>query len=201
MGFGVASRVRGLSDAAFRELFGTEEQCRAALGRLRWRDGFVCPSCGHHGHCFPSRRPAYQCNPRKKQTSPTARTVFHSTKLPFTMWFPAIHLIATVKNGISSVKLGRRLGVRQLTAWTMKRKIIAVMAWRERDKPLSGRMEMDDAWLGGVRSGGKRGRGGARQDAVGPVLRNVTRAANPVCACAPILNLRPGICSMRKKAH
>ena len=132
---------------------------RTALVRLRWRDGFVCLSCGHHGHCFASRRPAYQCNPRKKQTSPTARTVFHSTKLPFTMWFPAIHLIATVKNGISSVKLGRRLGVRQLTAWTMKWKIIAVMAWRERDKPLSGRVEMDDAWLGGVRSGGKRGRG------------------------------------------
>ena len=41
----------------------------------------------------------------------------------------------------------------------MKQKIMAVMARRERDKPLSGRVEMDDAWLGGVRSGGKRGRG------------------------------------------
>ena len=36
MGFKVASRVRGLSDEAFREAFGTEEQCRAALLRLRW---------------------------------------------------------------------------------------------------------------------------------------------------------------------
>ena len=35
MGFKVASRVRGLSDEAFREAFGTEEQCRAALLRLR----------------------------------------------------------------------------------------------------------------------------------------------------------------------
>ena len=41
----VASRVRGLSDEAFREAFGTEEQCRLALLRLRWPDGFVC--CGH----------------------------------------------------------------------------------------------------------------------------------------------------------
>ena len=190
MGFGVASRVRGLSDAAFRELFGTEEQCRAALARLRWRDGFVCPSCGHHGHCFPSRRPAYQCNPRKKQTSPTARTVFHSTKLPFTMWFPAIHLIATVKNGISSVKLGRRLGVRQLTAWTMKRKIIAVMAWRERDKPLSGRVEMDDAWLGGVRSGGKRaGTRPARRRRTGAPQCYTSRQPC-VCVC-PVLESLP----------
>ena len=35
MRFKVASRVRGLSDVAFREAFGTEEQCRAALLRLR----------------------------------------------------------------------------------------------------------------------------------------------------------------------
>ena len=44
MGFKVASRVRGLSDAAF----GTEEQCRAALARLCRGDGFACPGCGHH---------------------------------------------------------------------------------------------------------------------------------------------------------
>ena len=43
MGFKVASRVRGLSDEAFREAFGTKEQCRAALVRLRWPGGFVCP--------------------------------------------------------------------------------------------------------------------------------------------------------------
>ena len=38
MGFKVASRVRGLSDEAFREAFGAEEQCRSALSRLRWPD-------------------------------------------------------------------------------------------------------------------------------------------------------------------
>ena len=36
MGFKVASRVRGLSDESFREAFGTKEQCRSALVRLRW---------------------------------------------------------------------------------------------------------------------------------------------------------------------
>ena len=58
MGFKVASRVRGLSDEAFREAFGAEEQCRSALSRLRWPDGFVCPACGHRGHCvLAGRRP------------------------------------------------------------------------------------------------------------------------------------------------
>ena len=161
MGFKVASRVRGLSDEAFREAFGTEEQCRAALVRLRWPDGFVCPCCGHHGHCVLAGRGLYQCNRCKKQTSPTAGTIFHATKLPLTLWFAAIHLIVTAKNGISSVELGRRLGVKQPTAWTVKHKIMAVMARRDGETRLTGRVEMDDAYLGGVRSGGKRGRGAA----------------------------------------
>ena len=161
MAFKVASRVRGLSDEAFRKAFGTEEQCRTALVRLRWPDGFVCPSCGHRGHCVLAGRGLYQCNRCKKQTSPTAGTIFHSTKLPLTLWFAAIHLIVTAKNGVSSVELGRRLGVKQPTAWVMKHKIMAVMARREGQTRLGGRVEMDDAYLGGRRSGGKRGRGAA----------------------------------------
>ena len=159
MRFKVASRVRGLSDVAFREAFGTEEQCRAALLRLRWPDSFVCPCCGHRGHGVLAGRGLYQCNRCKKQTSPTAGTIFHATKLPLTLWFAAIHLIVTAKNGVSSAELGRRLGVKQPTAWTMKQKIMAVMARREADTPLSGRAEMDDAYLGGAHPGGKRGRG------------------------------------------
>ena len=150
--------MRGLSDEAFREVFGTEEQCRAALVRLRWSGGFVCPCCGH---CVLAGRGLYQCNRCKKQTSPTAGTIFHATKLPLTLWFAAIHLIVTAKKGISSVELGRRLGVKQPTAWTVKHKIMAVMARREGETRLTGRVEMDDAYLGGVRSGGKRGRGAA----------------------------------------
>ena len=106
MGFKVASRVRGLSDEAFGEAFGTKEQCRAALVRLRWPGGFVCPCCGHREHCVLAGRGLYQCNRCKKQTSPTAGTIFHATKLPLTLWFAAIHLIVTAKNGISSVELG-----------------------------------------------------------------------------------------------
>ena len=112
MGFKVASRVRGLSDEAFREGFGAEEQCRSALSRLRWPDGFVCPACGHRGHCVLAGRSLYQCYRCKKQTSSTAGTIFHATKLPLTLWFAAVHLIVTAKNGISSVELGRRLGVK-----------------------------------------------------------------------------------------
>ena len=63
---------------------------------------------------------------------------------------------------MSSVELARRLGTRQPTAWLIKHKLMAAMAAREAEKPkLAGRVEMDDAYLGGQRAGGKRGRGAA----------------------------------------
>jgi hypothetical protein len=157
----LAARVKGLSEAAFRATFGTEEQCRAVLERLRWPKRWACPACGHAGRAWLAERRLFQCNRCKHQVSLTAGTIFHSTKLPLRTWFLAIHLIVTAKNGISSVELGRRLGVKQTTAWSMKQKIMQVMQEREAKKPLQGRVEIDDAYLGGARSGGKRGRGAA----------------------------------------
>ena len=63
---------------------------------------------------------------------------------------------------MSSVELARRLGTRQPTAWLLKHKLMVAMAAREAGKPrLQGRVEVDDAYLGGQRAGGKRGRGAA----------------------------------------
>ena len=53
------------------------------------------------------------------------------------------------------------VGGKQPTAWSMKHKIMAVMARREGETRLDGRVEMDDAYLGGMRSDRKRGRGAA----------------------------------------
>ena len=55
------SRLHCVVHEAFREAFGTEEQCRTALVRLRWPDGFVCPCCGHREHCVLAGRGLYQC--------------------------------------------------------------------------------------------------------------------------------------------
>ena len=75
----LAARVKGLSEAAFREAFGTEEQCRAALEKLRWPKGFICPACGHAGRAWLAERRLYQCNRCKHQVSLTAGTIFHAT--------------------------------------------------------------------------------------------------------------------------
>ena len=116
---GLAGLARGLSEAGFRELYGTEERCRRALFELRWGRGWSCPACGHGRHAALTTRPVLQCNRCKRQVSLTAGTLFDNTKLPLTTWFVAIYHLSQGKGGISSVELGRRLGVRQGTAWTL----------------------------------------------------------------------------------
>jgi transposase-like protein len=159
---GLRRAVQGLSEAAFRERFGTEEACREALFAMRWREGLACPACGGRGFCRLTTRKVFQCNRCKNQLSLTAGTVFQDSKLSLTVWFQAIYQLTQAKGGISSIELARRLGVRQPTAWLVKHKLMRAMAAREAEKPkLAGRVEIDDAYLGGERSGGKRGRGAA----------------------------------------
>jgi ISXO2-like transposase domain/Transposase zinc-ribbon domain len=159
---GLRRAMKGLSEAAFRERFGTEEACRTALFGMRWREGLACPACGHRGFCELKTRKLFQCNRCKEQVRLTAGTVFQDTKLPLVTWFAAIYHLTQSKGGISSIELGRRLGVKQGAAWLMRHKLMRAMAGREAAKPkLSGRVEVDDAYLGGERPGGKRGRGAA----------------------------------------
>src|SRR3954452_3462763 len=159
---GLRRRVKGLSEAEFRQRFGTEAQCRAALFSLRWGRGWACPGCGHGGYAELKGRAVYQCNRCKRQVGLTAGTVFHWTKLPLTTWFLAIYHLSQSKGGMSSIELARRLGTRQPTAWLIKHKLMAAMQAREAVKPkLAGRVEVDDADLGGQRRGAKRGRGAA----------------------------------------
>ena len=72
---------KGLSEPRFRELYGTEEQCREALFRWRWPEGFACPRCGATRHCEIAGRKLYQCAACRHQVSLTAGTLFHATKL------------------------------------------------------------------------------------------------------------------------
>jgi len=150
---------KGLSEPAFDRQYGSEEQCRAVVVALRWPDGFCCPACGSREHSMVRTRDLFQCTACRRQTSPIAGTIFASTKLPLRTWFRAMYHLTQSKQGISSIELGRRLGVTQTTAWTVKHKLAQVMMERDATKPLSGRVEIDNAYLGGERSGGKRGRG------------------------------------------
>lgn len=154
----------GLSMVEFMQLYGTESQCEQALAAARWPQGFVCPFCRCRLHTTFQRdgRALWQCQRCRHQTSVTAGTVFDSTKLPLTVWFLAMHLLTQAKNNVSALELMRQLGVSWRTAWRIKHKLMAVMAEREARRQLSGRVEIDDAYLGGERPG-KRGRGSSNK--------------------------------------
>lgn len=151
----------GLSMLEFNKLYGTEALCEAALEKARWPNGFRCPRCGNERYAYfrLGTLKMFQCSRCRRQTSLTGGTIFHATKLPLTAWFLAMHLLTQTKNSISAMELMRHLGVGYATAWRVKHKLMQVMAEREANTVLSGRIELDDAYLGGEENGGKVGRG------------------------------------------
>jgi ribosomal protein L37AE/L43A len=149
---------KGLSEAGFDALYGSEGKCRAVVIASRWPNGFECPACGGRAHCEVRSGGLFQCNACRHQTSPIAGTIFASTHVSLRLWFRAMYHLTQSKQGISSVELGRRLGVTQTTAWKIKHKLAQVMMERDATKQLSGRVELDDAYLGGERGRGAPGK-------------------------------------------
>lgn len=151
----------GLSMFEFLERYGTEAQCEDALAASRWPNGWSCPRCGgSQAYAFRRGRQPYQeCVGCRYQCSLIAGTMLEGSKLPLRVWFLAMQLISQAKNNVAALELRRQLGVSYPTAWLMKHKLMESMRLREQDRQLSGRVEVDDAYLGGERSGGKPGRG------------------------------------------
>ena len=152
---------KGLSLNQFLARYGDEQQCEAALEDARWPEGFYCPKCSSKEHYRYRRKSikVFQCRACRRQTTLTEGTIFHSTKLPLTIWFQAMFLLTQNKNNVSTLELRRLIGISYPAAWRMKHKLMQVMCERESTTRLSGRVEVDDAYLGGEHPGGKAGRG------------------------------------------
>jgi len=141
----------------FEEKFSSEEACRDYLCRLRWPLGFICPRC-QATKGWPTKRNLLVCGACGYQASMTAGTIFQDTHKPLGMWFRAIWFVTNQKTGASALSLQRLLGLGSyLTAWTWLHKLRRAMVRPGRDR-LSGRIEVDETYIGGVRPG-KRGRG------------------------------------------
>lgn len=150
---------KGYSLPQFLKKYGTEQQCQEQLFKLRWPEGFKCPKCEHGQYYELKTRLLFQCKKCRHQCSLTSGTIFSSSKLPLTIWFLAIFLITQSKQGVSALSLRRFLGISVNAAFKMKQKIQHVMKHADDQSPLKGFVELDDAYWGGKKSGGKRGRG------------------------------------------
>ena len=137
--------ARGRSLSQFQEAFPDEACCAAFLVRRRWPNGFVCPCCaGRRAAALKSRAYTYECANCGRQTSITAGTAMHRTRLPLTTWFWAAHLMATHSNGMSARQLEDQLGVTYKTAWLLTQKLRRSMVDPDRE-PLEGVVEVDQA--------------------------------------------------------
>ena len=134
---------RGRTLAEFQREFPDEARCDAFLSARRWRDGFVCPACGGgRAVALKSRPRLLECLDCGRQTSLTAGTAMHRSKLPLTTWFWAAHLMATHSNGMSARQLEDQLGVTYKTAWLLAQKLRRSMVDPDRDL-LEGVVEVD----------------------------------------------------------
>ena len=174
----------GLPMLEFFDTYGTQQQCEEVVRAWRWPQGFVCPRCPQteHSEFRRSSRLYFQCSSCRNQCSLVAGTIFESSKLALPTWFVAMHLITQAKNNISSLELKRHLGVSYPTAWLMKHKIMEVMLQREDSRQLTGRVEIDDAYLGGEHHGGKPGRGSPNKVPFVAAVQT-TESGAPVLAC------------------
>ena len=139
-------------------MFPDDTACADFLIRLRWPDGFICPACKTSSIPWNESRRRLACPICRHQTSVSAGTIFDKTRTPLTTWFEAAWHVTTAKNGMSAKTLERTLGTSYRVAWTMLQRFRVAMVDVER-KQLSGDVEVDETFIGGVQQGGKRGRG------------------------------------------
>jgi predicted RNA-binding Zn-ribbon protein involved in translation (DUF1610 family) len=129
----------------FQGRFPNESACAEYLFERRWPEGFVCPGCGEgRAWLLKTKAFTYECAGCGRQTSVTAGTIMHASKLSLTIWFWAAFLRATHSNGISALQLQSQLGLGSYrTAWMLCTKLRRAMVNPERE-PLSGVVEADE---------------------------------------------------------
>ena len=129
----------------FQQRFADEAACVEYLFAARWPAGFMCPGCGSSKAWeLQTKAWTWECAGCGKQTSVTAGTVMHHSKLALTTWFWAAYLMATHSNGISALQLQRQLALGSYkTAWLMCAKLRRSMVAPDRS-PLAGLVEVDE---------------------------------------------------------
>jgi transposase-like protein len=141
----------------FDRLFPSDEACLAFLEWVRWGRGFACQKC-RHNQFWRMATGLRRCRSCEFKNSVKTGSIYEKSKLGLKMWFYAIWWITSQKNGVSALSLQRFLGLGSYeTSWLLLHKIRSAMVFSDRNF-LTGNVEVDEAFLGGVRTG-KRGRG------------------------------------------
>jgi len=131
--------------------FSDADTCVTFMAMMRWPDGVTCPHCEGKAVSYLSSRRMWKCMNKAchKQFSVKRGTVMEDSAIGLDKWLAAIWLIASAKNGISSYEIHRALGVTQKTAWFLLHRIRLAMQTGTFEK-LSGQVEVDETYIGGL---------------------------------------------------
>ncbi len=142
----------------FAKQFPDDNACLHYLKKLRWAEGFICPACNAFDEPWHQTRGRLVCRTCQHQTSITSGTIFDKTRTPLITWFEVAWLMTTTKNGFSAKSFERTMDIRYQTAWAILQRYRIAMVRSNRER-LSGTVEVDETLVGGIKHGGKRGRG------------------------------------------
>ncbi len=133
----------------YRELLKlSEDDCFEYLASIRWKDGFLCPSCNSKDF-WKSKQRQWICAKCRKRTRVLAGTLFQDTKLPLALWFQMIWWFMGPRNGVSALALQQNFGIGSYrTAGKILTKLRSCVVLPQRS-PLNGIVEVDEAFLGG----------------------------------------------------
>lgn len=132
------------------QIFSNPENCVKYVVERRWPNGVTCPTCGNTKVSFLRNQNKWQCSTRhpKRQFSLKTGTIFEDSPLGLDTWLPAMWLLVSCKNGISSYEVSRDLGISQKSAWHMMHRIRLAVHGGSSEK-LSGECEADETFIGG----------------------------------------------------
>ncbi len=105
------------------ELFEDDEKVLKLLADIKWKNGFVCRSCGHTNFCEGKTPHSHRCTKCKKEESATAHTLFHNIKFPVRKAFYIAWSVCVNRSSFSSNNFSEMLAINPMTCWKFRKRI------------------------------------------------------------------------------
>lgn len=131
----------------FNRLYPDEDTCLLEVFINRYGDLKKCPECEKETKFYKvKKRKRFKCKWCGYELHPLAGTIFHKSDTSLKLWFYAIYLFASSKNGVSAKELERQLGVTYKCAWRMAKQIR--LLFMDQSTKLKGVVEIDETYYG-----------------------------------------------------
>jgi transposase-like protein len=110
----------------------------------------VCPICKEEKRITPRKGKLgfYRCLACMADFTVRTGTIFERSHVPLHKWLHTMYRLLTARKGISSLQLGKEIGVTQKTAWFMLHRIRESCG--NDTRKLRGIVEMDETYIGGL---------------------------------------------------